>query len=102
MRLNVFIGLLTIGFSFAACGADNGKMIEFACSGYSGSSTLVDFPVLVRLAENSPMGFRYSDMASSSSGAELRFHDEKDDALPYEVESWNPSGVSYVWSRCRR
>ena len=97
MKLNVFIGLLTIGFSFAACGADNGKMIEFACSGYAGSSTLVDFPVLVRLAENSPAGFRYSDMASSSSGAELRFHDEKDDALPYEVESWNPSGVSYVW-----
>ena len=75
------------------------KRIEFTCSGYQGNSALVGFPVLVRLGADSPRGFSYDDLLDSSSGAELRFEDEDENPLPYEIESWNPSGASYVWVR---
>ncbi len=73
------------------------KSVVFTCSGYTGSSTLTDFPVAVRLAAGSPAGFSYSDMADSSKGEELRFADGTGKALPYEIESWDPSGTSLVW-----
>ena len=98
MKAKTIVALAVLGCALAVFGAGaNGKMIEFSCSGYAGDSTLADFPVLVRLAENSPTGFSYSDMLSSASGAELRFYDALEKALPYEIESWNPSGTSFVW-----
>lgn len=73
------------------------KSITFACSGYTGTSTLSDFPVAVRLAAGTPSGFSYSDMADSSNGAELRFADASGRSLSYEIDSWNPNGASLVW-----
>lgn len=75
------------------------KSISFSCSGYTGSSTLSNFPVAVRLANDSPMGFRYADMADPESGGELRFADAEGRSLPHEVERWNTNGTSLVWVR---
>ena len=73
------------------------KQVEFTVSGYTGASTLSDFPVAVRIAAGSPSGFNYSDMANSSNGGELRFADASGRSLSYEIESWNPNGTSLLW-----
>ena len=78
-----------------AAAFDKGATITV--SGYTGASTLKDFPVAVRLAEGSPAGFRYADMADASVGAELRFADGAGRSLPYEIERWNPGGESLTW-----
>lgn len=73
------------------------KSVVFTVSGYTGSSTLSNFPVAVRLADNSPAGFRYSDMADPSRGDELRFSDVLGHSLQYEIERWDAGGESIVW-----
>jgi hypothetical protein len=40
------------------------RYIPITVSGYTGESTLENFPVLVRLAADSPIGFSYDDCAS--------------------------------------
>ena len=47
--------------------------VPITVSGYAGSETLADFPVLVTLAEGGPSGFSYDDCAED--GADLRFAD---------------------------
>ncbi len=73
------------------------KAAVFMVDGYTGASPLADFPVLVRLSENSPVGFHYADMGNRSSGAELRFADENMEVIPCEIDTWNPEGESLVW-----
>ena len=50
-------------------------------------------PVLVRLSENSPVGFSYDDCDP----AQMRFGDATLQPLPFEVDTWNPQGESLVW-----
>jgi hypothetical protein len=45
-----------------------------------------DAPVLVKL-----------DNLMQANGEDLRFVDEAGNVLSYEIEKWNPSGISYVW-----
>ena len=71
------------------------KKSDITVSGYSGSTTLANFPVLVRLSVDSPDGFNYADCAAD--GADLRFADENGDLIPHEIDTWNASGVSLVW-----
>ncbi len=63
-------------------------------SGYSGTETLTNFPVLVNLASFS--GFAYSQV-SDAAGGDLRFADANGAELNFEIESWNPSGDTFVW-----
>ena len=65
-------------------------------SGAPDRTTLADFPVLVRLSEDSPRGFRYADCRKSD-GGDLRFCVENGKSLPCEVEMWNTNGESLVW-----
>ena len=65
-------------------------------SGYAGSETLTDFPVLVKISESGISGFRYSDCKRPDS-ADLRFADESGNLLASEVDTWNTSGESLVW-----
>ena len=73
----------------------------FAChvpitvSGYTGESTLEDFPVLVTLAADSPSGFKYADCAAD--GSDIRFLDENDNVYSHEIETWDTDGTSYIW-----
>ena len=69
------------------------KAITFTTSGYQGTSTLENFPVLVKLS-TAISGFDYADFGGTQN---LVFKDAQGNVLPYEIESWNASGTSYVW-----
>ena len=71
------------------------KKIPITVSGYTGTETLLDFPVLVTLAEKSPTGFSYDDCATD--GSDMRFADATGSLLSHEIETWNPNGTSYIW-----
>ena len=66
------------------------KKSDITVSGYAGSTTLANFPVLVRLAANSPDGFDYAECAAD--GSDLRFADANGDLIPHEIDTWNTSG----------
>src|SRR5262249_3123712 len=53
---------------------------------------LHDFPVLVEL---DPSRIDYAQTLPG--GRDLRFTDRFGNPVPYEIEQWNPSGVSTVW-----
>ncbi|MBQ3811581.1 MAG: DUF2341 domain-containing protein, partial [Kiritimatiellae bacterium] len=69
--------------------------VPIAVSGYAGASPLTNFPVLVTLAAGSPSGFDYADCAED--GSDLRFADADGAILPHEIDTWDPSGESFVW-----
>ena len=71
------------------------KKSDITVSGYAGSTTLANFPVLVRLAADSPVGFDYADCAAD--GSDIRFADANGDLIPHEIDTWNASGESLVW-----
>ena len=75
------------------------KGVKFAVAGYAGASTLSGFPVLVRIAENSPSGFSYDDLQSKSTGADIAFVDMDGNGIPFEIDTWNTSGTSLIWVR---
>ena len=64
-------------------------------SGYTGSSALANFPLMIKLAENSPVGFSYADCEQTA----LRFADAEGNILPHEIDTWNPNGISVIWVR---
>jgi len=65
-------------------------------SGYTQSGPLTNFPVLVVLGTNVE-GFTYSQFRSGSN-ADLAFFDgAQSNELSYDIEQWNPNGLSYVW-----
>lgn len=67
------------------------RKITFSNSALSGS--LTDFPVLVALDSSN---IDYSK--TQNSGQDIRFVDaDGSTPLPYEIETWNESGTSYVW-----
>ena len=66
--------------------------------GYVGSSTLTNFPALVKLSEGcGNKRFHYRDCAAC--GADLLFTDESGATLQHEIETWNTNGESHVWVR---
>ncbi len=70
---------------------------EITLAGYSGASTLTNFPVIVKLAAGSPAGFDYADCAAD--GSDLRFADADGVLVPHEIDTWNTNGASFVWVR---
>lgn len=73
------------------------KGAMFTVDGYTGSSPLSGFPVLVRIADDLPSGFRYWQLQSQSDGADLCFVDMEGNGLPFEIDTWDTSGTSLVW-----
>jgi sarcosine oxidase delta subunit len=72
--------------------------VEIGFPGYGVTGTLTNFPALVVLSEK-PGGFSYDGFLSPQ-GYDLRFSNATGTAeLDYEIESWNPGGLSYVWVR---
>ena len=67
-----------------------------AFSGYEGSEMLANFPVLVKVSQDSPSGFSYADCLKPN-GGDLRFADDTGNLLASEIDTWNPNGVSLVW-----
>jgi hypothetical protein len=62
-----------------------------------GRGELVGFPALVALDAN-----RIDYGAVLPGGADLRFADAGGEALPHEIERWDPGGTSIVWVRVPR
>lgn len=94
--VSVGCALLSAPSSFAAVTdlGDFSLKVAFTID-YDGADTLSGIPVLVKLAPNSPAGFSYADCAAD--GSDLRFAIEGGSALPFEIDTWNPSGESIVW-----
>ena len=68
------------------------KKIEFTVSGYAGDETLSNFPVLIKLS-SAISGFTYSECPQDT----VCFTDKDGNPIPFEVDTWKTSGVSYVW-----
>ena len=85
--------------------SDFAHSIKLQVNGYAGTTTLTNFPVLVRISESGLGGFMYSDMkypnntskTDSSYYRDLCFTDEEGNKLPYEIDSWSKGGESLVW-----
>ena len=86
--------LVCLSFAHGAY-AGNTYRAPITVSGYTGSTTLENFPVLVRLAVNTPAGFSYADCAAD--GSDIRFSDASGNLIPHEIDTWNTSGESLVW-----
>ena len=69
------------------------KKCVLTISGYSGETTLENFPVLVRLSSGNPSGFNYADVTNG----DIRFVDADGNLLPFEIEKWDSSGESHIW-----
>ncbi len=72
--------------------------------GLSANASLEDFPVLVRLSSDI-RDFSYDDFEKAElqegetvpSSLDILFVDRGGTILPYEIQVWNPDGVSLVW-----
>ena len=79
------------------------RQAQLTVGGYSGESTLTDFPVLVRITEYDSgtgrgiQGFSYADCASG--GSDISFALADGTILPHEVDTWDTAGESLVWVR---
>ena len=63
-------------------------------SGYSGGSSLRQFPALVRIPPGSPI---YSECAAD--GSDIRFADAEGYVVDHEIDTWNVNGESLIWVR---
>ena len=75
--------------------------MDLTLSGYTGSSTLTDFPVLVEF-NSSISGFSYNGFLDEDgdgvpTGGDLRFYASNGKELPYEITDWNTTGTSSFW-----
>ena len=75
--------------------ADYAKEFNVKFAGYQGSTTLTNFPALIRLSQ-ARNNFDYSK-CELANGADTRFFDAEGNLLPSEVDTWNSDGESLVW-----
>lgn len=75
---------------------DFGRGVKFTVAGYTGTTELTNFPVLVRLSEGAPVGFSYADFYGEK-GSDIVFLDAEGNVIPHEVDTWNAAGTSLIW-----
>ena len=71
------------------------RSFDITFPGYTGTTTLTDFPVLIRLSADRN-AFKYNKCRVEN-GGDLRFSDANGNLLSSEVDTWNPGGESLVW-----
>jgi hypothetical protein len=99
--------VVAVVFMFISCGSGGGevyvpwsesgapKRIKITLQNTDQSENLLYFPLLLHLT---PSIVNYSDFTFS--GLDIRFVDNEEEGyLPYEIDTWNPSGDSYIWVR---
>lgn len=64
-------------------------------NGFEEPGRILAFPVLFKISEEFPAGFRYEDVKSD--GSDILFTDMSGTVIPHEIENWNQDGISYVW-----
>ena len=84
---------LAMAFGSVAFGAPIYRS-TLTVTGYSGASTLEDFPLLVRISPERIIGFSYAQVESADN---IAFTDTDGNALPFEIDTWNPAGESLIW-----
>ena len=77
------------------------RYLEFTVTGYTGTETLTNFPVLVDVRASDTNGFTYTDFYHSD-GSAIAFVDEKGHIIPHEIDTWNKNGMSLIWVRLPR
>lgn len=93
--------IAAIGGLFATTGAKAEDLsmlhdrVTITLSGYTGTETLENFPVLVRVSEEKIKGFLYS--RAGRRGSDIRFADKDGNILPSEIDTWNEDGESLIW-----
>ena len=92
IRRGAFFAVVMLSTLFASGAV---YTIDYSVSGYKGSETLENFPVLVRLSANSPEGFDYNYCAAN--GADVYFTDASNNVLAHEIDTWDTSGESLIW-----
>ena len=74
------------------------RYLKFEVTGYTGTETLTNFPVLVEVRKKDTNGFSYDDFYRID-GNDLAFVDEKGHIIPHEIDTWNRGGMSLFWVR---
>ena len=102
----LFLILAAALATFNATAADSLTMADFAytnklmVAGYTGTETLQNFPVLVRLSETRIPGFLYANLTNSK-GADIAFFDDHGNHLASQIEtnSWKVGTAkdSQIW-----
>ena len=74
------------------------RFLPFTVTGYTGTETLTNFPVLVDIRKNDTNGFTYDDFYHYD-GSDMAFVDEMGHIIPHEIDTWNKNGMSLIWVR---
>ncbi|MBP5509357.1 MAG: DUF2341 domain-containing protein, partial [Kiritimatiellae bacterium] len=74
------------------------RYLPFTVTGYTGTETLTNFPVLVEVRQADTNGFKYDDFYHYD-GSDIAFVDEKGHIIPHEIDTWNKNGMSLFWVR---
>ena len=77
---------------------DYERYLDFTVTGYTGTETLTNFPVLVDVRASDTNGFSYDDFYHFD-GSAIAFVDEKGHIIPHEIDTWNRAGMSLIWVR---
>lgn len=77
------------------------RYLPFTVTGYTGTETLTNFPVLVDVRDTDTNGFRYSDFYHYD-GTDMAFVDDTGHIIPHEIDTWNKNGMSLIWVRLPR
>lgn len=80
--------------------AEFARGVKFSVAGYDAAKpALTNFPVLVRLSDDSPSGFHYSDLMYPDTGSDLCFVGMDGAPLAFEIDTnaWTKTGTSHVW-----
>ncbi|MBQ6136548.1 MAG: hypothetical protein IJI73_04170, partial [Kiritimatiellae bacterium] len=113
-RISLILAAAMSLFGLSAKAADSLTMDDFNHSiklqvaGYTGTETLVNFPVLVRVSETRIPGFFFADMSAKNVngkalGYDLAFFAEDGTRLEIDKDVWNidttvePTGEQLVW-----
>ena len=77
------------------------RYLQFTVTGYTGTETLTNFPVLVDVRKKDTNGFKYEDFYRAD-GSDMVFVDETGHLIPHEIDTWNRNGQSLIWVRIPR
>ena len=84
---------LVAGLAMSAA-AEPKYRATLTATGYTGETTLTNFPVLVRISPRTISDFHYSQCATN--GADVSFK-SAGQTLAHEIDTWNTNGESTVW-----
>ncbi len=88
------IAAVAVAFATSANAAPE-RCALLRVAGFTGYSTLENYPLLVRLSPARISGFSYADCAAG--GADISFTLPDGTLLPHEIDTWNTDGDSLVW-----